>query len=104
EEMVPNETTVVSKDVEDALKKTIRFASKTYTTRQIVDSLLKPRGGRNTRQGQRAFILKNTIEPLFDELLQKDLDEWDPKKPKDKKDQSQQGQKGQKGEKGEEEE
>ncbi|HEU5114224.1 MAG TPA: vWA domain-containing protein [Candidatus Paceibacterota bacterium] len=48
-----------------------------------METYIKPKTGRNTKAGDRYFVLQKTIEPVFRELLKKDLDEWQPewKKP-----------------------
>lgn len=80
-EMVPREDVEITEDVAEALAKEIMFQGKPFTARQIVDRFLKPGKKKDTRAGERYFVLRKTIEPIFIELLMKDLDEWDPEKP-----------------------
>jgi hypothetical protein len=80
-EMVPGEEVQITEDVDEALAKDIMFQGKSFTARQIVDLFLKPGKKKDTRAGERYFILRKTIEPIFIELLMKDLEEWDPEKP-----------------------
>jgi len=46
-----------------------------------VEDFIKPRAGRDTKAGQRHFVLQKTLEPVFQELLRKDLEDWQPQKP-----------------------
>lgn len=89
EEMVPDEAVQIRDDVKAAFERKIAFQGKEYTAKEIVENFIKPRGNRDTKAGQRYFVLQKTIEPVFEELLQKDLNEWDPHKPPE-----QQGDKG----------
>lgn len=81
EEMVKDESVQVSDEVQTRLEQAIQFQGKDYTPQQIVDGFLKPRSGRDTKAGQRYFVARNTLEPIFKELLARDLAEWQPKKP-----------------------
>lgn len=87
QEMVKDEKVVVNEEVEEALNKKIVFQGKEYTSSEIVQSLIKPKKGRDTLASQRYFALRKTLEPIFQELLFKDLEKWDPQKP-DKQNQS----------------
>lgn len=84
DEMVPDQVAGVSEDVEKALQTKIKFAGQTYTPKEVVDALLKPQGNRDTLASRRAFILKKTLAPLFDRLLMKDIEEWEPQKPQER--------------------
>lgn len=75
---VLDETAITSPDVEAALNKEVLFNGKLYTPQQIVDTFIKPRTTRDTKAGERYAVIKRTLEPIFQELLQKDLEEWDP--------------------------
>ncbi|MDX1536028.1 MAG: vWA domain-containing protein [Candidatus Spechtbacterales bacterium] len=77
-EMVPGEELQLSPDVEEALNTKIKFQGKEYTPKEIIDIFITPRSGRDTTVGQRDVVIRNTIEPLFEELLMKDLEEWEP--------------------------
>ncbi len=81
EEMVPGEEVQISDEVKAALEEKVAFQGKEYMAREIVENFIKPRGRRDTKAGQRYFVLQKTLEPIFGELLKKDLDEWDPQKP-----------------------
>lgn len=81
EAMVPGETVLVSDEVEAALNHPIQFQGKTYTAKEIIEQFIKSRGSRDTKVSQRDFVIEHTLEPLFQELLQRDLEEWQPEKP-----------------------
>ncbi len=83
-EMIPDQEIKVGPDVEEVLKREIMFDVKPHTVQQIIEQFIKPRTGRNTRAKRRYQIIEETIEPIFDELLMKDLEEWKPEKPKKK--------------------
>jgi hypothetical protein len=85
EEMVPDEKVELSDEVADVMKQKIKFQGKEYTPKEIVEEFIKPKGGRDTKAGQRYFILQKTLEPIFEELLAKDLAEWEPEKPPEQK-------------------
>jgi hypothetical protein len=75
---VPDEQCIVSPDVEEALNRKIQFGGKSYTAKELIATFIKPRTGRNTKAGERYAILKRTLEPIFKELLAKDIDDWKP--------------------------
>lgn len=79
EEMVPDETVLIDQEIDEALKRPIMFQGKQYTAREIIKRFIKPRSGRDTKASQRYFVLKMTLEPIFEELLAKDLADWEPK-------------------------
>ena len=81
EEMVPDEAVKICDDVAAALERTIVFQGKEYMAKEIVEHFIKPRGNRDTRAGERYFVLQKTLEPIWSELLRTDLDEWYPQKP-----------------------
>ncbi len=89
EEMVADEPVIVSDEVQARLDQAIQFQGKTYTPREIVLNFIRPRAGRDTKSGQRYFVVRNTLEPIFQELLLEDLSEWQPKKPEKQKGDSQ---------------
>ncbi len=98
-EMVPDEDTQISDEVAEFLKKEISYKGKKHTVQQIIDRYLKPKSGRDTTVGARQAIIRETIEPVFDELLRRDIAEWKPEPPQDdssegreKSDQLQEGQ------------
>jgi len=85
EEMVPDEKVELSDEVADTIKQEIKFQGKKYALDEIINEFIKPKGDRDTKAGQRYFILQKTLEPIFEKLLTKDLEEWEPKKPKQQK-------------------
>jgi len=91
EEMVPDETVQISDEVEQVFKDKIIFQGKALTPKEIVDNFLKPISKKDTKASTRYFILKTTLEPIFQKLLQKDLEEFDPQKPEENKEKPQKG-------------
>ncbi len=79
--MVTDETTMVSDDVGEALHRKLRFEGRLMTARQLVDNYLRPKTGRDTLAGRRYEVLRQTLEPVFEELLRKDIAEWQPRLP-----------------------
>jgi len=89
EEMVADEKVVVSDEVESALQGKIKFMGSEYSAQEIVENFIKPKKNRDTLAGQRYYVLQQTLEPIFQELLRKDLDDWNPEKPEKQNGQSQ---------------
>ncbi len=81
EEMVKDEEVILNDEVADVMQEKIKFQGKERTPKEIVEEFIKVKGGRDTKGGQRYFILQKTLEPIFKELLAKDLEEWEPEKP-----------------------
>jgi len=81
QEMVQDEKVIVSEEVQKMLDQKIAFAGKQYSPAEIVQIFIKPRKNSDTLASQRYFALKKTLEPIFQQLLQKDLKKWDPQKP-----------------------
>lgn len=79
DEMVPGEESAVSGEVTAALSKTFRYQGVNYYgAKNFVDEVIKPRGSRNTSAGNRYMALQAVLEPVYLELLSKDIQEWDP--------------------------
>jgi hypothetical protein len=85
EGMVSDEKVKISDEVAAVMSAKINFLNKNYTAEEIVENFIKPKGKRDTKAGQRYFILQKTLEPIFEKLLAKDLEEWKPEKPKQQK-------------------
>ena len=81
EEMVIGEKVATTPEVQEVLEQKIMFQGQEYTAREIVDNFLKPKKYRDTKASSRYVVLQNTLEPLFLELLKKDLEDWDPELP-----------------------
>ncbi|MGB4076203.1 MAG: vWA domain-containing protein [Minisyncoccia bacterium] len=85
QEMVPDEKIMLSEEVSEILEKTrITHEKKHYTLREFVDAFLKPQSKADTRAGERYRFIKKYIEPLFDQVLEKDIAEWELPPEKDK--------------------
>lgn len=82
QDMVPDENVALAEEVKTISDRKILFQGKGYTIKEVVDNFIKPRSGRDTKAGQRYFIIKQIIEPIYLELLNKDIEEWDPQKQK----------------------
>lgn len=91
EEMVPGEEVVLSDEVAEMMKQKIKFQGKEFTPLEVVENFIKPRKNRDTLASQRHFVLQKTLEPIFEELLMKDLADWDPQKPKKSEGKPQEG-------------
>ncbi|MEM4282832.1 MAG: hypothetical protein QXN89_04140 [Candidatus Woesearchaeota archaeon] len=85
EEMVPDQEAVVNDEVAEVMRQKTKFQGREYTPKEIVEQFIKPRAGRDTKAGQRYFVLQNTLEPVFIELLMKDLEDWEPQKSEEQK-------------------
>jgi len=81
EEMVKDEEVTVSEEVKQVLHHAMPFLGKQLKPKDVVNQLLKPKKGRDTKPSQRYFVIQKTLEPIFQQLLLKDLEEWDPQKP-----------------------
>ena len=75
---VPDEQCIVAPDVEEALNRKLKFGGKSYTAKELIATFIKPRTGRDTKVGERYAILRRTLEPIFKELLAKDIADWKP--------------------------
>ena len=91
EEMVKDGKVELSDEVAGVMGKKIKFQGKEFTPKEIVEEFIKPKGGRDTKAGQRYFVLQKTLEPIFEELLAKDLEEWEPEKPEHQKNNGEEG-------------
>ncbi len=80
QEMIRDEEIIVGDEVKEVLARKIDFEGKKYTIIEIVEQFLKPKTSRDTKATRRSKVIQKTLQPIFDELLQKDLDEWDPSK------------------------
>ncbi len=85
EETVPDQEVKLADEVTDVMQQRIKFQSKEYTPKEIIEEFIKPKVSRDTKAGQRYFILQKTLEPVFEELLAKDLEEWEPEKSPEQK-------------------
>ena len=81
--MVPGEPAIVSDEVQEILdSKCITYDGMQMTPAEFVESALKGSGSQSVPVQQRYEAVRYTLEPIFDELLRKDLEDWDPKLPK----------------------
>lgn len=82
EQMVPDELVIVSDEIRQTLETKIRFQGKELTPTELVEQFIKPRSTRDTKAGQRYFVIQQTLEPIFQRLLMQDVADWQPQKPK----------------------
>ncbi len=87
EEMIKDEQVTIGDEVKEVFERKIQYHGKEYSVKAVVEKLIKPHGGRDTKPGQRYAVIRETLEPIFNELLGKDLEEWDPQSPEEKKQQ-----------------
>lgn len=90
EEMVPDEEVTITDEVTEVFERQIIFQGKKYTVKDLIARFIRPQARQNTKAGTRYFALQKTLEPLFLELLGKDLGDWDPEMPPENQ-QEQQG-------------
>lgn len=81
EEMVPGQNVGINEEVKMALEQPIVWQGKKYTAKELVDKFIKPKKNRDTKAGSRYLVIRNTLEPIFQELLSKDLADWQPELP-----------------------
>lgn len=79
-EMVPEEVVEVSSEVQQILDTKINFENRKYTPKELVEKFLKPKKRTNTKAGNRYKIIKQTLEEIFQDLVNKDLEDWEPEK------------------------
>ncbi|MBA3732945.1 hypothetical protein H0W91_01045 [Patescibacteria group bacterium] len=90
-EMIRDEEVLVSPEIDDIFSKKIEFEGGRYTISEIIEKFLKPRTARNTKPEKRYQIIHKTLEPIFDDLLRKDIEAWNPKSQKDKNKEKEEG-------------
>ncbi len=78
-EMVPDQELQIGDEVKQALETTIMYNRQGFTAKELINTFLKPRGSQNTQAGRRYAIIRKTLEPIYLELLKKDIEEWEPK-------------------------
>lgn len=81
ETMVPDEKVTVTPEVQEALERRVGFIGKKTSPKEIVEKFILPKKGRDTKLSTRDLAIQVAIEPIFLELLMKDLDDWDPQEP-----------------------
>lgn len=90
QEMI-DEKIILSDDVQQIMDTPVVFLGKKYTPREIIEKFIKPKAGRDTLAGERYNLIKKTLEPIFEKLIDMDLADWIPEyQPQQKSDQSEQ--------------
>lgn len=85
EEMVKDETVIVTPEVESALQKTFFIQGKRCSTTDIIQEYLRPISGKKANLTSRLAILENTLESVYNELLERDLKDWKPELPQNRR-------------------
>ena len=81
DDMVPDETAEVTDEVREALDHTVSYRGKKMTVREAVNIIMKQNRKTEKVMKEQHEDLKSVIEPVFEELLDKDLEAWDPELP-----------------------
>lgn len=84
----------LGEDVDHTLTEDIGYAGREYTPRSLVDIHIRSHAAEPQTATTRYRLLQSHIEPLFNQLLEKDLTDWDPEISQKKKDGAQEGAKG----------
>ncbi len=90
--MLPEDGIQVSEEVKNALQTRIEIGSKTYTPEELVQSFMVPHKSKDTTATTRHEYLKKYIEPIYESLIKKDLEEKDRQEDKQNPDQNQSNQ------------
>jgi len=78
--MVPDEDLVLSEEVQEALAtEYVRLGRKIPNIQTFVDKYIKPLPGRDTSNTARYELIQKYLEPLFDDMVRRDLEEFQPK-------------------------
>ena len=74
--MLPDEEVTVSPEVEAALGKRFRVGDREYSVKDLMSAFYMPRTGKNTKVSERARVMKKTLDPVFEQLLDQDVEDW----------------------------
>jgi len=78
--MVPDEGLILSEEVQKALDtEYIRLGRKIPNIQTFVEKYIKPLPGRDTSNKTRYELIQKYVEPLFDDMVRRDLEEFQPK-------------------------
>jgi hypothetical protein len=78
--MVPDEDLVLSEEVQEALAtEYVRLGRKIPDIQAFVDKYIKPLPGRDTSNKTRYELIQKYLEPLFNDMVRRDLEEFEPK-------------------------
>lgn len=97
--MVPDEDVLVNDEIRETLARTLKISGKEKTASEIVREYVQSPGSIGRKAGVRYLGIEVSLEPIFLELLSKDLEEWEPKLPEKKE--NEEKEKSQNGESGE---
>lgn len=75
--MVSSEETIVSEEVEEVLNRKHIVLGKEYTAEELIREFIKARNTLGVNASLRYGILEKTLAPVFEELLQKDIADWE---------------------------
>jgi hypothetical protein len=74
--MLPEEQVKVSPEVGAALSGRYRLGDKDYSVDNLMSAFYMPRTGRNTKMSERTRVMKKTLDPAYEQLLDQDIEEW----------------------------
>ncbi len=82
EEMVPDEQVEIGDEVQEILnKKCVRWFGEEMTPKECVEKSIKKSNAYSAAVQERYTALRYTLEPIFADLLLKDLEDWEPSPP-----------------------
>jgi len=74
--MLPDQEIVFSEEMADIFEREIDWAGKKIKVIDFIEKI-KSQNRAGVKAGDRYFMIKKTLEPIFEELYQKDLSEWE---------------------------
>lgn len=91
--MLPNQDIVFSEEMADILEREVLWAGKKIKVGDFIEKI-QSQNRAGVKAGDRYFMIKKTLEPIFEELYNKDLKDWAEQKQeqKDKQEQEQESQ------------
>ncbi|MCY4576977.1 MAG: VWA domain-containing protein [Candidatus Kaiserbacteria bacterium] len=102
EEMVPDEQVEVGDEVQEILdKRCVRWFGEEMTPRECVEKSVKKSNIYGATVKERYTALRHTLEPVFTDLLLRDLEDWEPSSPPEEGEEG--GEEGEEGQEGGEE-
>ncbi|HMP85596.1 MAG TPA: hypothetical protein PKE08_02925 [Candidatus Paceibacterota bacterium] len=93
--MLPEQDLEVSPEIEEVLKREIIFLGKKITVEEMI-GMIKSKTRSGMKAGNRYYMIKKTLEPIFEELYNLDLKEWK-KRREQKQEQNKEKQNGESG-------
>jgi hypothetical protein len=89
--MLPDQELTLSLEVEEILQREIKFMGKKMTVEQMIQ-MIQSKTRKGAKAGDRYFMIQKTLEPIFEELYEQDLEEWEKRREeKEEKEKDEQG-------------